>query len=106
VKWIRNPHAFGAGNLGQDGVCAAAACLKVTTPVDLGHALLPRIARAYATTYPAVSLELILTNRVVDLVAEGQRQRVRMPGAYGMKWMSRMLVSMRRVRRTKQQKSS
>jgi DNA-binding transcriptional LysR family regulator len=45
--------------------------LKVTVPVDLGHALLPRIARAYATKYPDVSLELIVTNRIVDLVEEG-----------------------------------
>lgn len=45
--------------------------LKVTASVDLGHALLPRIARAYAAKYPDVSLELILTNRIVDLVEEG-----------------------------------
>ena len=41
--------------------------LKVTAPVDLGHALLPRIVRAYAAKYPDVSLELIITNRIVDL---------------------------------------
>jgi|SRR5215475_14060718 len=29
------------------------------------HALLPRIAQAYAAKYPDVSLELILTNRIV-----------------------------------------
>lgn len=45
--------------------------LKVTAPVDLGHVLLPRIAHAYAVKYPDVSLELILTNRTVDLVEEG-----------------------------------
>jgi DNA-binding transcriptional LysR family regulator len=45
--------------------------LKVTTSADLGQALLPRIARAYAAKYPDVSLELIITNRVVDLVEEG-----------------------------------
>jgi DNA-binding transcriptional LysR family regulator len=45
--------------------------IKVTVPVDLGHALLPRIAHAYAVQYPDVSLELILTNRTVDLVEEG-----------------------------------
>jgi DNA-binding transcriptional LysR family regulator len=45
--------------------------LKVTASVDLGHALLPRIARAYTAKYPDVSLDLILTNRVVDLVGEG-----------------------------------
>jgi DNA-binding transcriptional LysR family regulator len=45
--------------------------LKVTAPVDLGHAVLPRIARAYAAKYPDVSLELIITSRIVDLVDEG-----------------------------------
>lgn len=45
--------------------------LKVTAPVDLGHTLLPRIAHAYAERYPDVSVELVVANRVVDLVAEG-----------------------------------
>ena len=45
--------------------------LKVTASVELGHALLPRLARAYAAKYPDVSLELIITNRIVDLVGEG-----------------------------------
>lgn len=45
--------------------------LKVTAPVDVGHALLPRIVHAYAAQYPEVSVELLVTNRLVDLVAEG-----------------------------------
>jgi DNA-binding transcriptional LysR family regulator len=45
--------------------------LRVTAPVDLGHTLLPRIVHAYAARYPDVSLELLVTNRVADLVAEG-----------------------------------
>jgi DNA-binding transcriptional LysR family regulator len=48
-----------------------AGVLKVTTPVDLGHTLLPRIAHAYSARYPDVSVELLVTNRVVDLVGEG-----------------------------------
>lgn len=48
-----------------------AGLLKVTAPVDLGHTLLPRIAHAYAQRYPDVSVELLLANRVVDLVGEG-----------------------------------
>ena len=48
-----------------------AGLLKVTAPVDLGHAVLPRIVHAYATKYPDVSVELIVTNRIVDLVGEG-----------------------------------
>lgn len=45
--------------------------LKVTAPVDFGHTLLPRIVHAYAAKYPDVSVELIVTNRIVDLMGEG-----------------------------------
>ena len=45
--------------------------LKITAPVDLGHTLLPRIVHAYADKYPDVSVELLVTNRIVDLVGEG-----------------------------------
>jgi DNA-binding transcriptional LysR family regulator len=55
--------------------------LKVTASVDLGHTLLPRIARAYAAKYPDVSLELMLTNRIVDLVGEGIDLAIRWGGA-------------------------
>ena len=55
--------------------------LKVTAPADLGHAIFPRIARAYTAKYPDVSLELILTNRVVDLVEEGIDLAIRWGGA-------------------------
>ena len=55
--------------------------LKITASVALGHALLPRITRAYAAKYPDVSLELILTNRIVDLVEEGVDLAIRFAGA-------------------------
>ena len=45
--------------------------LKVTAPVDLGHTLLPRIVHAYVTRYPGVSVDLLVTNRITDLVGEG-----------------------------------
>ena len=45
--------------------------LRVTAPVDLGHVVLPPIVRDYAVKYPDVSVELIVTNRIVDLVGEG-----------------------------------
>jgi DNA-binding transcriptional LysR family regulator len=45
--------------------------LRVTAPVDLGHTLLPRIVHAYAARHPQVAVELLVTNRVVDLVSEG-----------------------------------
>jgi DNA-binding transcriptional LysR family regulator len=55
--------------------------LKVTAPVDLGRALLPRIVRAYTAKYPDVSVELTITNRVVDVVQEGIDLAVRWAGA-------------------------
>ncbi len=45
--------------------------LKVTAPVDIGHTLLPRITRAYLAKHPGTSVELVISNRVVDLVGEG-----------------------------------
>ncbi|MCC8937714.1 LysR family transcriptional regulator [Bradyrhizobium sp. Arg68] len=54
--------------------------LKVTAPVDLGHAILPRIARAYAAQCPDVSLQFILTNRIVDIVEEGVDVAIRFAG--------------------------
>src|SRR5262245_4199653 len=40
--------------------------LRISAPVDFGRAVLPRIVRAYTARYPDVSIELIVTNRVVD----------------------------------------
>lgn len=45
--------------------------LKVTAPADMGHSLLPRIVREYLKLYPQAEVELIVTNRIVDLVGEG-----------------------------------
>src|SRR5262245_6658451 len=55
--------------------------LKVTAPVDLAHAVLPRIVRAYSTKYPDVSVELIVTNRVVDVLEEGIDLAIRWDGS-------------------------
>ncbi|MES2355244.1 MAG: LysR family transcriptional regulator [Pseudomonadota bacterium] len=45
--------------------------LKVTAPVDIGHTVLPRITRAYLARYPDTTIELLVSNRIVDLVGEG-----------------------------------
>lgn len=45
--------------------------LKVTAPADFGHSLLPRIVCEYLKAYPETSVELVVTNRIVDLVGEG-----------------------------------
>jgi len=54
--------------------------LKVTAPADVGHSVLARIASTYAIAYPDVSLELIVTNRIVDLVGEGVDLAIREAG--------------------------
>jgi DNA-binding transcriptional LysR family regulator len=45
--------------------------LRVTAPVDIGHLVLPRITRAYLAKYPGTTVELLVSNRVVDLIGEG-----------------------------------
>jgi DNA-binding transcriptional LysR family regulator len=50
---------------------APSGTLRVTAPVDLGVLLLAEVVARYAARYPAVTVDLHLTGRVVDLVAEG-----------------------------------
>lgn len=45
--------------------------LRVTAPVDLGVLFLAEVATRYVARHPAASIDLHLTGRVVDLVAEG-----------------------------------
>lgn len=45
--------------------------LKITAPVDIGHTLLPPLVQAYLRKHPKTAVELLVTNRVVDLVGEG-----------------------------------
>jgi DNA-binding transcriptional LysR family regulator len=45
--------------------------LRVTAPVDLGVLFLAEVVTRYTARYPEVSVDLHLTGRVVDLVAEG-----------------------------------
>jgi DNA-binding transcriptional LysR family regulator len=44
--------------------------LRITAPVDAGHTILPVMVRAFLRAYPAMKVDLLITNRVVDLVAE------------------------------------
>ncbi len=44
--------------------------LRVTAPVDLGVSLLAQVVTRYTARFPKVSVDLHLTGRVVDLVAE------------------------------------
>jgi DNA-binding transcriptional LysR family regulator len=45
--------------------------IRVTAPVDAGVWLLAPLVSRFVALHPAVHLELILTGRVVDMVAEG-----------------------------------
>jgi DNA-binding transcriptional LysR family regulator len=45
--------------------------LKITVTGEVAHSLLPPLASEYVRTYPQVKIDVIVTNRVVDLVGEG-----------------------------------
>lgn len=45
--------------------------LRITSAVDVGQTLLPAMVRAYLKEFPKMEVDLLVTNRVVDLVAEG-----------------------------------
>ena len=44
--------------------------LRVTAPVEFGTSFLPELSQGFLKKYPQVTLELLLTDRIVDLVAE------------------------------------
>ena len=45
--------------------------IKISAPIFLGGYFLPEILQAFKKEYPDVSVELILTDRTVDLIGEG-----------------------------------
>jgi DNA-binding transcriptional LysR family regulator len=45
--------------------------LRLTAPVEIGHSLLPAVIRAYLHKHAQMTVDLIVTNRVLDLVTEG-----------------------------------
>lgn len=45
--------------------------LKITAPIELGGALLPLVIKNFSKKYPDVELEVILTDKTMDLVSEG-----------------------------------
>lgn len=44
--------------------------LRITAPVELGSTVLPAIIQNFVTKYPKVSVEILLTDRRVELLAE------------------------------------
>ena len=47
-----------------------AGLLRLTATVEMGNTILPALLGKFASMYPKLDLELVLTDRVVDLVAE------------------------------------
>ena len=45
--------------------------LRMTMSVDVGHSVTPQLVNRFLEKYPKVKVELIVTNRMVDLVGEG-----------------------------------
>lgn len=45
--------------------------LRITAPVDIGHSLLATSVRAFLHKHAKMEVDLVITNRVLDLVAEG-----------------------------------
>ncbi len=45
--------------------------LRISMAVDVGHTIAPNLVSRYVAQYPNVLVELNVTNRMVDLVAEG-----------------------------------
>jgi DNA-binding transcriptional LysR family regulator len=45
--------------------------IRMTAPVEMGHVLIPKLVVEFTQKYPKVHISLSLTQRIVDLVAEG-----------------------------------
>ena len=60
---------------GEDEIAAAQGepqgLLRVTAPVELGASVLPPVVAGFLSKYPKLRLELILTDRRVELLTEG-----------------------------------
>jgi len=44
--------------------------LRITAPLDLGNSVLPQIIADYSKKYPKVTVDVLLTDRYVDLLSE------------------------------------
>jgi len=51
--------------------------LRITAPGDVAQAMLPPIVSRFLARYPRTRVELLVANRVVDLVAEGVHLAIR-----------------------------
>ncbi|MEQ7778132.1 LysR family transcriptional regulator [Xanthomonas hortorum] len=82
----------------ENGQREVAGKLRVTLPVLFGRHCVAPILRAYARQHPKLELELHLSDRSVDLIAEGFDLAVRNGGvASGSSLRSHRLISQRKV---------
>jgi DNA-binding transcriptional LysR family regulator len=44
--------------------------LRLTAPTDVGHDIVPRLVQRYLDAHSSMAVELVITNRMVDLVGE------------------------------------
>ena len=54
-----------------------AGTLRITAPGDVAHGLLPPIVSRFLERYPRTRVEVMVANRVVDLIAEGVHLAIR-----------------------------
>jgi DNA-binding transcriptional LysR family regulator len=44
--------------------------LRITMPVDVGHTIMPSLVKRFIHQYPKVQIELVVTNKMVDLIGD------------------------------------
>ena len=54
-----------------------AGLLRITAPGDVAHGLLPPLVTRFLQRYPRTQVEIVVANRVVDLIAEGVHLAIR-----------------------------
>ena len=54
-----------------------AGTLRITAPGDVAHGVLPPIVSRFLERYPRTKVEIMVANRVVDLIAEGVHLAIR-----------------------------
>jgi DNA-binding transcriptional LysR family regulator len=69
--------------------------LKLTCSIALGDRFVVPIVRQYAVDYPGISVTIDLTNRIVDLVAEGYDIAVRTGGLHDSSFVATRIASRR-----------
>jgi len=69
--------------------------LKLTCSIALGDRFVVPIVRQFATDYPNVSVTIDLTNRIVDLIAEGYDIAIRTGGLHDSSYVATRIASRR-----------